>query len=128
MRKQRPEHTNTPNVRLWNLQKEQEDLRESERRAGNFTHHEMDELVALRKFALDMFGDANTQYAWPGGEQPYRYGGLLEGGPEEVGILYCGFYIDPPAVPLNQRRRHLIFRGCKVREFEEQARCIGMMV
>lgn len=124
----RPEHTNTPNRKLWELMTEQADLRETERKAGTFKTHEVDELMSFKKFAFDLFGDSETRYDWVGGQTKFRYGGLVEGGPEEPGVLYVGFYIDPPTVAQMKRRRCLVFRGSKIRELEAQARLLGMMV
>lgn len=121
----KPAYTNEPNPRLFALQREQEIKRETERKAGAFNMMELDELGALIRLAHKLFGDANQVYAWSGGDELFRYGGMLEGG-AELGVLYLGFYIDPPSVPTNVRRRKLLFRGCKISEFEEQARVMGM--
>jgi len=125
--RKRPSDANPFNERLFALQREQEVLRETEQRAGTFKFMEMDELKAIKKFAFNLFGDSQTQYPWVNGDAPFRYGGVIEGGPEEIGLLYVGFYIDPPSINAKLRRRQLVFRGCKVSEFEAQAKLIGMM-
>lgn len=86
----------------------------------------MDELKAVRAFAIKCFGNASESYSHP--EYITRYGGLIEAGPEEPGIVYVGFYIDPPNVPPAKRRRRLMFRGAKVSELEAQARLLGFRV
>lgn len=124
----RPNDTNArPDQRLVELQFRQASDREAERLAGTFEVHEVSELIALRKLGNKLFGNPSEQYPWPGGQQPYRYGGVIEGGPEEPGVLYLGFFLDPPNVPVHLRRRCLLFRGCKIAEFEAQARLMGMM-
>jgi hypothetical protein len=105
------------------LQAEQARDREA---MGTFAEMETDELKAIARLALRLFGNASQSYQ--SREHGTRYGALIESGPEEPGIVYIGFYIDPPTVMPARRRRRLLFRGAKVRELEAQARLMGFSV
>lgn len=86
---------------LLDLMIDQADRRE---KMGAFAETENDEIGAMLKLCRATFGDT----------------GLLEAGPEEPGIIYMGYYIDPPSVPSHRRRRKLLFRGAKYREILAQ--------
>lgn len=111
---------------LFDLQQRQKADRANEEKAGTFRNTQVDEINAIRLLAAEIFGDSGTRQSWPGGDRPYRYGGLLEGGPHQPGIFYMGFFIDPPKVAMHTRRRKLIFIGAKHAEFVAQAKLVGM--
>lgn len=73
---------------------------------GHFAQTEMSELKAIANLIRGLFGNI----------------GLLESGPDEIGCIYAGYYLDPPSVPSHRRARRLIFRGYKFREFAEQVK------
>lgn len=100
--------------------------RQKEMKAGTFQSTAVDEMNAIRHLAAKIFGDSDTQYDWPNGPQPKRYGGLLEGGPKEPGILYMGFFTEPPTRIMHKRARMLLFIGAKHSEFVAQAKLMGM--
>jgi hypothetical protein len=106
------------NRKLLDLQLTQEDKRVA---LGHFKEMEKSELTAIVGFAIKCFGEANKVFQLPDG-QGIRWGGLIEAGPEEPGIVYVGYYLDPPHIAPAKRRRKLIFRGAKISELEAQAR------
>jgi hypothetical protein len=61
------------------------------------------------------------------GKGIFRRQALLEFGKEEPGVVYLGYYKDPPSVPSHRRRRKLIFRFVKCSELEEQIRLFKTM-
>lgn len=109
----------TINRRLWDLQQDQAAKRGD---MLQFKVHSTDELVALRKLCERFFGKADRPHRWPGGPQAFHWGGLLEAGPEEPGVIYMGVYLEPKRLNPGSRRRKLFFRGSKISEFEEQMR------
>ena len=96
-------HLSNIDRRVHALMLKQEQEREPMQTFGQM---EMSELKAIMKLGRRLFGD----------------NGLVEFGPNEIGIVYLGYYIDPPSVPSHRRARKLLFRGAKYREIAEQAR------
>jgi hypothetical protein len=113
----------TRRLKLLELQAKQ---RQRRAKIGNFQAMEGDELRAIKNLALRLFGNSRESYT--SREYGTRYGALIEAGPEEPGIVYIGFFIDPPTVMPAKRRRKLLFYGAKVSELEEQARLVGFSV
>ena len=79
---------------------------------------ELDELRAVYNLAIQTFGNASERYTWQG--KP-RWGAVIEAGREEPGVLYVGFFLDPPSLGI-RRRRELVLRGCTHAELLQQAR------
>ena len=91
-------------------------LAEREKLGGTpFADVEVDEMTAIRKLAEDTFGKANVRH------RNGTWGGLIEGGPEEPGMMYLGFFIDPPTVHQSIRRRQLVLRGNSHAALKRQA-------
>lgn len=103
--------------RLFDLMREQAIKRGTLRQFGCT---EIDEMVAIRKLVAETFGQANVRHDWPGGPYPYHWGGVLEVGPDEPGIIYAGVYLEPPTLNSGTRRRKLFLRGAKHSEFVQQ--------
>lgn len=101
----------------------------AKRARADFTETEVDEVQAMRLVGVKYFGPASrTRRRMPDGE--YGYGALLEVTPDRPGVIFLGYYVDPPfapngvPIPPQRRRRQLCFQGVKVSEIEEQAKRI----
>lgn len=120
-------------TKLLELQAEQAVKRKG--RTTDYALTDTAEFKTIAKLALRLFGNSRERYSWlpgpgmgsPAG-RPYRYGALFEKGPEEPGVHYVGFFIDPPNIMPAKRRRQLVFRFFTYNEFCQQVKLLGFTV
>lgn len=88
-----------------------------------FTSAQIDECLAVKRFAIKWFGRGDERYTddIPGGDGKTRYGACIVQYPAEPGVWHVGYYKDGPHLHSNKRRRRIVFIAPKVSELEAQA-------